>query len=293
MAETGAVVSVANVMYPRGGPDGGNGGNGGSIILVAEEGVNHLSYVGHRKSWKADRGRHGQGSNRHGRSGEDLLIRVPPGTMVRDSQQGFVIKDLTTVGETVVVARGGKGGKGNAHFKSSTNRAPRQWTPGEEGETRRVMLELKLIADVGLIGMPNAGKSTLISRLTKARPEIADYPFTTKTPQLGQVQIDFDRSFVLADIPGLIHGAHEGHGLGHDFLRHVERTRVLIHLVEPMPMDDSDPVQNYHDIHKELVQYNSELGLRPEIVAVSKCELPEAREVRGPGFSAMLIRTSC
>jgi GTP-binding protein len=204
---------------------------------------------------------------------------VPPGTIIVDAKEGFVLKDLAKIGDTVVAAKGGRGGRGNAHFKSSTNRAPRQRTRGEEGETRRLILELKSIADVGLVGLPNAGKSTLLSRLSRARPEIANYPFTTKTPHLGQVQVDFDRTFVLADIPGLIHGAHEGVGLGHDFLRHVERTRVLVHLVEPMPMDESDPIENYNDIRNELQQYSQELGERPELVAVTKCELPIAEEI--------------
>lgn len=264
---------------PKGGPDGGDGGHGGSIIIVAEDGVDNLSYVAHRKLWKAERGRHGEGSNRQGRSGEDQIIRVPPGTIVVDAKEGFVLKDLAKAGDTVIAAKGGRGGKGNTHFKSSTNRAPRQCTPGQEGEVRRILLELKSIADVGLVGLPNAGKSTLISRLSRARPEIANYPFTTKTPHLGQVQVDFDRTFILADIPGLIHGAHEGVGLGHDFLRHVERTRVLVHLVEPMPMDESDPVQNYNDIRNELQQYSEELGERPELVAVTKCDLPTAEDV--------------
>lgn len=264
---------------PKGGPDGGDGGNGGSIIFVAEDGVNNLSYVAHRKTWKAERGTHGQGSNRNGRCGQDQMIRVPPGTIVIDAKEGFVIKDLAECGDTVVGARGGRGGKGNTHFKSSTNQAPRQRTQGEEGEIRRLILELKSIADVGLVGLPNAGKSTLLSRLSRARPEIANYPFTTKTPHLGRVQVDFDRTFILADIPGLIEGAHQGVGLGHDFLKHVERTKILVHLVEPMPMDESDPVENYQSIRNELVQYSEELGERPEIVAVTKCELPIAEEI--------------
>jgi GTP-binding protein len=229
--------------------------------------------------WKAERGRHGQGSLRHGRNGADLTIDVPPGTVVIDAHQGYVIKDLAQTGDQVTAARGGKGGRGNAHFKSSTNRAPRQCTPGEAGESRRLMLELKMIADVGLVGRPNAGKSTLLSRLSHARPEIADYAFTTKTPHLGRVDINQDESFVLADIPGLIEGAHHGAGLGHDFLRHIERTRVLVHLVEPMPIDQTDPVENYRLIRDELVQYNGDLAERPEIVVVTKAELPGAAEV--------------
>jgi GTP-binding protein len=265
---------------PLGGPNGGNGGSGGSIILLAEEGVDSLSAAAHKKHWRADRGRNGEGSNRTGRSGKDLVLKVPPGTVVMDRSSDLVIKDLNATGELVTAARGGKGGKGNVHFKSSTNRSPRQTTQGERGERRQLLLELKVIADVGLVGKPNAGKSTLLSRLTRARPEIAAYPFTTKHPNLGIVQVSLDRSFVLADIPGLIEGAHEGVGLGHDFLRHIQRTGVLIHLVEPLPMDGTDPVENYQNIRHELVQYDESLGNRPEIVAVTKCEIGGIDELR-------------
>ena len=218
---------------PKGGPDGGNGGRGGSIVVVARHGVNNLANIGHRKRWKAESGRPGQGSNRHGRKGESLTLEVPPGTIIRDAAQDFVLKDLAQEGDTVTAAQGGKGGWGNARFKSATNRTPREALPGEPGESRRLILELKLIADVGLLGKPNAGKSTLLSRLSRARPEIAAYPFTTKTPHLGMVQVSFDQFFVLADIPGLIEGAHRGAGLGHEFLRHIERTRVLVHQSNP------------------------------------------------------------
>ncbi|MEQ8786783.1 MAG: GTPase ObgE [Pirellulaceae bacterium] len=265
---------------PKGGPDGGDGGEGGSVIVIAREGVNSLSVLGHRKMWKATKGSNGSGANRHGRSGEDLIIEVPPGTVITDVDEDFVLKDLSHEGEQVVVARGGKGGKGNTHFKSSVNQAPRQWTSGEEGEHRRLVFELKVIADVGLVGKPNAGKSTLLSRLSHARPEIADYPFTTKFPNLGQVQIDFDRSFVMADIPGLIEGAHRGVGLGHEFLRHIERAGVLVHLVEPCPIDGSDPLENYVAIRDELAHHSAELGRRPELPVITKAELPGAAEVR-------------
>jgi GTP-binding protein len=265
---------------PKGGPDGGNGGTGGSVIMVAAHGIDSLFALVGRQTWKASHGRHGRGSNRHGRCGQDLTIRVPPGTVVRDAKHRFVIKDLARDGDQFVAARGGKGGKGNAHFKSATNQAPREWTPGEEGEHRLLELELKVIADVGLIGRPNAGKSTLLSRLSRARPEIAAYPFTTKSPNLGRVQVDIDRSFVLADIPGLIEGAHAGVGLGHEFLRHIERAGILVHLVEPAPLDGTDPVTNYHAIRRELIQYQESLGRRPEIVAVTKAELPGADDVR-------------
>lgn len=263
---------------PRGGPDGGDGGDGGSVLVVAQPGVDNLTALAHRKSWRATGGGRGRGASRHGRNGQDLTLPVPPGTVVIDAANQFVIKDLLAAGDSLIAARGGKGGRGNEHFKSSTNRAPREFTPGEEGERRRLILELKVIADVGLIGKPNAGKSTLLSRLSHARPEIAAYPFTTKHPNLGRVQIDFDRSFVLADLPGLIEGAHAGVGLGHEFLRHVERAGILVHLVEPVPLDGSDPLENYRTIRSELTQYKAELGARPEIVAVSKAELPGAAE---------------
>jgi len=265
---------------PKGGPDGGDGGDGGSVIIEAVEGVNSLAAVVHKKRWKAGRGGHGSGANRHGRNGKDALIRVSPGTVVIDAQGGYVMKDLADHGDSVVAARGGKGGKGNFRFKSSTNRSPRESTPGEEGERRTLLLELKVIADVGLVGKPNAGKSTLLSRLSRARPQIADYPFTTKHPNLGRVQIDQDRSFVLADIPGLIEGAHEGVGLGHEFLRHIERAGILVHLVEPAPMDGTDPIANYHSIRTELVEYDQQLGDRPEIIAVTKADLPVAEDVQ-------------
>lgn len=264
---------------PRGGPDGGDGGNGGSVIVVAEAGVDSLAALAHRKHWRAKNGVPGSGQNRHGANANDLTIRVPPGTIVRDAQHDIVLRDLQAAGDNVVAARGGRGGKGNARFKSSTNQAPRESTPGGEGEHRIAVFELKLIADVGLLGKPNAGKSTLLSRSSRARPEIANYPFTTKKPNLGIVQVDLDTEFVMADIPGLIEGAHEGAGLGLEFLRHVERTRVLVHLVEPMPMDQTDPLENYQALRDELLQYSAELAERPEVIAVSKCELPGAAEL--------------
>jgi len=294
---------------PKGGPDGGDGGDGGSVYVVAEPGVDSLSALIHRKHWRADRGTHGMGSQCHGANAKDLTIRVPPGTVLIDADGGYVLKDLAEPGAQVCVARGGAGGKGNMRFKSATNQAPREHTPGGAGERRRITFELKVIADVGLLGKPNAGKSTLLSRVSRARPEIADYPFTTKIPNLGIVQIDADRTMVMADIPGLIEGAHAGAGLGHEFLRHVERTRVLIHLVEPMPMDGSDPLENYRAIRNELREYDAALAARPELVAVSKGELPGAEDVRrqlaeatgrevlrfssvtGEGLNALMTRT--
>lgn len=265
---------------PNGGPDGGDGGDGGSIIISAGPGVNSLTALAHRKLWKAEPGSRGGGANRHGRGGKDMVIQVPPGTVVIDEQHQFVVKDLVEAGDEFVAAAGGRGGRGNLHFKSSTNRAPREFSRGAEGDHRILVLELKSIADVGLIGKPNAGKSTMLSRLSRARPEIADYPFTTKHPNLGRVSVDQDHSFVLADIPGLIQGAHAGAGLGHEFLRHVERAGILVHLVEPAPADGSDPLENYRAIRGELVQYQVALGERPEILAVTKAELPGAGEVR-------------
>jgi GTP-binding protein len=265
---------------PKGGPDGGDGGDGGSVIIVAKNGVNHLTALAHHRFWRAPFGAHGSGSNKAGKSADDLTIEVPPGTIIMDAKAGFVIKELLHDGETVVAARGGDGGKGNTHFKNSVNRAPREATPGGEGERRELLLELKVIADVGLIGKPNAGKSTLLSRLTRARPQIADYPFTTKHPNLGIVTLDADRQFVMADIPGLIEGAHAGAGLGHEFLRHIERAGILVHLVEPAPQDGSDPIENYRVIRSELVQHGQGLGERPEIVAVTKAELPGAGDLR-------------
>ena len=265
---------------PRGGPDGGDGGNGGSIIIQAEAGVDSLTALSHRKFWKADRGHHGSGQNRRGKDGNDVTVKVPPGTIIIDAEHDFVIKDLVEDGDSFVAAQGGKGGKGNARFKSSVNQVPREWTPGAEGEARKFKLELKVIADVGLVGKPNAGKSTLLSRVTKATPQIADYPFTTKFPNLGRVVLDWERTFIMADIPGLIEGASDGVGLGHEFLRHIERAGILVHLVEPQPMDGTDPLENYRAITDELVQYNEQLGQRPQLVAVTKAELPDAEQVR-------------
>ena len=264
---------------PRGGPNGGDGGHGGSIIIIAEKGVNSLVEFAHRHHIRGDNGNNGQGYGCHGAAADDTIIKVPAGTIVIDAANDFILKDMANEGDTLIAAKGGRGGRGNTRFKSSTNQAPRQAQQGGEGENRELILELKVIADVGLIGMPNAGKSTLLSRLSAARPEIANYPFTTKFPNLGQIKLDLDRSFIMADIPGLIEGAADGVGLGHDFLKHIERAGVLVHLVEPMPMDQSDPIANYHAIRKELIQYNDALGKRPEMVVVTKSELPGAEEI--------------
>ncbi len=275
----GCVAFRREKYVPQGGPNGGDGGDGGNVIFRAREGVNSLVQFAHRKHWRAENGQPGQGSDRHGRNGEDLLIEVPPGTVILDSRSGMIIRDLVADGEDVVVARGGRGGKGNAHFKSSINQAPREASKGSDGESRKIILELKVIADVGLVGRPNAGKSTLLSRLSRARPEIADYPFTTKYPNLGLVSANMERSFVMADIPGLIEGAADGAGLGHDFLRHIMRAGILVHLVEPLPSDQTDPIENYQSIQLELERYSPELAKRPEIVVVSKSEIPESEEV--------------
>ena len=265
---------------PKGGPDGGDGGHGGSVIIRAVENADTLSPLAHHKHWRAESGGGGGSSLCHGHKAKDLIIGVPPGTIVRDRDRGHVLKDLAEIGQQVTVALAGRGGKGNKHFATSTNRAPREFEPGGDGEERWVSLELKVIADVGLVGLPNAGKSTLLSRLSRARPEIADYPFTTKYPNLGMVSAGGDRTFVVADLPGLIEGAHSGVGLGHEFLRHVDRTRVIVHLVEPFPTDESDPLENYRSLRRELELYSPGLAIKPEFIAVSKAELTDSALVR-------------
>jgi GTP-binding protein len=265
---------------PKGGPDGGDGGDGGDVIVRAVSGTDSLAEIVNRKHWRADNGGRGGPDNCHGRKAEDLVITVPPGTLIYDRDRGNILRDLTRSGEQVVVAVGGRGGRGNRAFATPTNRAPRQFQKGTPGEERWIVLELKVIADAGLVGLPNAGKSTLLSRLSRATPEIADYPFTTKHPNLGQVSIGGERAFILADLPGLIEGAHSGIGLGHEFLRHVERTRVLVHLVEPFPADGSDPLENYRTIRRELELYRPELAVKPEVLAVSKSELTGSETVR-------------
>ena len=260
----------------RGGPDGGDGGNGGHVIVRADCNLGSLANIAGHRHWNAENGRPGLGSLCTGRRGKDITILVPPGTIVRDAQERFVIKELLDDGAAFTLAHGGKGGRGNKHFATATNRAPREFEEGTSGEERDVILELKLIADVGLIGKPNAGKSTLLSRLSRATPEIAPYPFTTKYPHLGLVRVGYDHQFVMADIPGLIEGAHAGIGLGHEFLKHVQRTRLFVHLVEPSPVDQSDPIENYRQIREELHLYDAALDQRPEIPVVTKSELPDA-----------------
>jgi GTP-binding protein len=264
---------------PKGGPDGGDGGDGGDVIVRSLHNADSLAGIAHRKHWRAPNGGPGAGDKAHGKMGRELVIEVPPGTLIYDRDRGNVLRDLTESGQEVVVAKGGRGGKGNKAFATATNRAPRQTQPGTEGEERWIILELKMIAEAGLIGLPNAGKSTLLSRVSRAQPEIADYPFTTKYPNMGLVTTGSDRAFVIADLPGLIEGAHTGVGLGHEFLRHVERTRVLVHLIEPLATV-GDPLTNYRLIRRELELYGHELAQKPEVVAVSKCELTGSAEVR-------------
>lgn len=266
---------------PRGGPDGGNGGDGGHVILEADENVTTLLDFRHRTKWAAKNGLPGSSRDCTGASAEDLVLRVPPGTLVFDRDSGDLIVDINTPGMQRIVARGGRGGWGNTHFKSSTNQTPREFTEGEAGEERWVRLELKLLADVGLVGMPNAGKSTLLRAISRARPMVADFPFTTLHPQLGIVELDYTRRMVVADIPGLIEGAAQGAGLGHDFLRHIERTRVLVHLLDLAPLDGSDPVRNYEVIRRELAGYSIALAEKEEVIALNKVDLvaEDEREV--------------
>ncbi|UCG15440.1 MAG: GTPase ObgE [Phycisphaerales bacterium] len=259
---------------PQGGPDGGDGGNGGSVFVEATPGVDTLLDFAGRHHWVAENGRPGEGRLRHGRNGADLRIKLPPGTLVYDRQTGVQIKDLAHPADCACVARGGKGGRGNKAFATATHQAPREAGPAEPGEERWLRLELKLIADVGVVGLPNAGKSTLLSRLSRARPKIADYPFTTLEPQLGIVELSDDRRFVVADIPGLIQGAHEGAGLGHEFLRHIERTLVLLHLIDVGNEDGGlPPVRAYHTIRDELRRHSSLLAGKPELIVANKIDL--------------------
>ena len=260
---------------PLGGPDGGHGGRGGDVYLEADRHLNTLINFKGKRHFKAQPGGNGKGKNMHGQKGEDIHLPVPSGTVVRDAETGELLADLTTPGQKALVARGGRGGLGNAAFTSSTNQAPRIAERGEAGEAYWLILEMKLIADVGVVGCPNAGKSTLLAAVSAARPKIADYPFTTLVPNLGMVSVD-DRDFVMVDIPGLIEGAHEGAGLGHEFLRHVERTRVLIHLLDGAA---EDPLQDLDDINEELRLFNPRLADKPQLVVLNKMDLPQAQEL--------------
>jgi GTP-binding protein len=260
---------------PLGGPNGGNGGAGGSVFLSADRRLNTLISFRGQRHFKAERGGSGQGQNKQGQKGKDTTLPVPPGTLVRDADTGQVLGDLAAPDDKLLVAQGGRGGLGNAAFASPTNQAPRIAERGEQGESRWLTLELKLIADVGIVGCPNAGKSTLLSVVSAARPKIADYPFTTLVPNLGMVSVD-DRDLVMVDIPGLIEGAHAGAGLGHDFLRHVERTRVLIHLLDGA---SESPLEDLDSINEELTLFNSRLAAKPQLVVLNKMDLPQAQEV--------------
>ncbi len=262
---------------PKGGPSGGDGGRGGDVVFVVDPNLNTLLDFRYKKKFKADTGENGQSSNMHGRGAENLFVKVPPGTIVKDEITGEVLADLTTAGQEAVVAQGGRGGRGNARFVSSVHRAPTFAEKGEPGEERQLLLELKLLADVGLIGYPSVGKSSLLARVTAAKPEVAAYHFTTLAPILGVVSLGEGQSFVLADIPGLIEGAHQGKGLGHDFLRHIERTRVLVHVLDVSGNEGRDPIEDYHKINEELKLYNERLASRPQLVAANKMDLPEAQ----------------
>jgi GTP-binding protein len=265
---------------PRGGPDGGDGGHGGSVWLEADPALTTLLDFHYKRHYTAERGVHGKGANRHGAAGDDLILRVPLGTMVTDRETGEELGDLTTPGERVLAIAGARGGRGNARFASSINRAPRRADLGRPGDGRWLHLELKLLADVGVIGFPNAGKSTLVSRLSAATPKIGDYPFTTLAPTLGIVRVDAERTFVIADLPGLIPGASEGKGLGHQFLRHTERTRLLVHLLDLDPQNDRDPVDDLAVINSELAAYSPDLAARPQIVVANKVDLFETGAAR-------------
>ena len=259
---------------PRGGPDGGDGGKGGDLILEVKPTLNSLSHFRPKQSFSADDGANGGGSQMTGRGGKDLIIPVPPGTVIYDAETGALLGDLTQPGQQLIVCKGGRGGRGNQHFATSRNQAPRTAERGEPHEEKMLRLELKLIADIGIIGLPNAGKSTLLSVLTNAKPKIGDYPFTTLEPNLGVAKIDEDTSVVLADIPGLIEGAHEGAGLGHDFLRHIQRTRILVHMIDGQ---SEDPLADYSQINTELSLFDTKLGNKPQVVVINKVDQPDVQ----------------
>ncbi|TFG42451.1 MAG: GTPase ObgE [Syntrophobacterales bacterium] len=272
---------------PLGGPDGGDGGKGGDVTLVSSQDRRTLYPFRFKHEFTAQRGGGGEGRQRTGKNGSDIVIEVPPGTIVRDAVTGDIIKDFCLPGESFIIARGGRGGKGNTHFKSSTHRTPRFAQPGEAGEVKQLKLELKLLADVGIIGLPNAGKSTLISVISAARPKIADYPFTTLVPNLGVVKTGNREPFVVADIPGLIAGAHAGAGLGIQFLRHIVRTRLLVHLIDASAIDLENPLEAYAAINTELFSYSADLARKPQIIALNKLDLPGTEE-RARAFKAAL-----
>jgi GTP-binding protein len=269
----GAVSFLREKYRPRGGPAGGDGGNGGSVVLIADTGLTTLLDFKFQRHLEAENGEGGRGKHQYGRAGQDCVVRVPVGTVVHDVDTGEQIADLSVAGMRAVVAQGGHGGWGNMHYATATNQAPRRAQPGLPGESRRLRLELKLVADVGLVGFPNVGKSTLISRVSAARPRVADYPFTTLVPHLGVVRYADDKTFVLADIPGIIEGAHEGHGLGTRFLRHISRTAILLHMVDAGGLSGRDPLQDFDTINNELARFDTELSAKPQIVVANKMDL--------------------
>jgi len=275
---SGCVSFRREKFIPRGGPDGGDGGKGGDVVLKTTLRKRTLQHFQFKRQFKAINGAGGQGKQKTGKTGQDLIIEIPPGTLVSDAETEQILKDLTKPGEAFIAAKGGRGGQGNRRFKSSTNRSPRFSQPGEPGETLTLKLDLKLLADVGIIGLPNAGKSTLISSISSANPKIGNYPFTTLSPNLGVVQTPWGEPFVVADIPGLIEGAHKGVGLGIKFLRHIERTRILVHLIDVLSIDLDNPLKVYNTINKELAMYSKGLAEKPQIVVVNKLDLPGADE---------------
>ena len=275
---SGCVSFRREKFIPRGGPDGGDGGSGGDVVLRTTLRKRTLRHFQFKRQFKAKNGAGGQGKRKTGKNGPELIIEIPPGTLVGDAGTGEILKDLTKPGENFIAAKGGRGGQGNSRFKTSTNRSPRFSQPGGPGETRTLKLDLKLLADVGIIGLPNAGKSTLISTLSSANPKIGDYPFTTLSPNLGVVQTSWGEPFIVADIPGLIEGAHKGAGLGIKFLRHIERTRILVHLIDALAIEVNNPLKVYHTINNELAMYSKKLAEKPQIVVLNKLDISEADE---------------
>ncbi|GGI10514.1 GTPase ObgE [Gottfriedia solisilvae] len=263
---------------PKGGPAGGDGGKGANVVFRVDEGLRTLMDFRYKRHFKADRGQHGMSKNQHGKNAEDMIVKVPPGTIVTDADTGELIADLTMDGQTAVIARGGRGGRGNSRFASPANPAPEIAENGEPGKERNIQLELKVLADVGLVGFPSVGKSTLLSVVSSARPKIAEYHFTTIVPNLGVVETDDNRSFVMADLPGLIEGAHQGVGLGHQFLRHIERTRVIVHVIDMSGLEGRDPYDDYLTINQELKEYNLRLTERPQVVVANKMDIPQSEE---------------
>jgi len=263
---------------PRGGPNGGDGGDGGDVVLRVDPGLSTLLDLSYPQTLRAKRGEHGRGKDQHGARGADLVLRVPPGTTVWDEEQGTLLADLRVTGEHAIVAHGGRGGRGNMHFATPTNRAPRRADPGTPGERRPLRLELRVLADAGLLGFPNVGKSTLIRAVSAARPRVADYPFTTLVPHLGVVRIDDEHAFVLADVPGLLPGAHQGHGVGTRFLRHLSRTAVLVHLVDVSGLTGRDPLDDFDTLNRELSLASAELAAKPQLVVAGKLDLVETRD---------------